>query len=84
MNVKENFYIYIYKEVLTFLGRFTALRFTVTDAPLAARRIQILPMNQSCLWPVKYGMKYTVHKSQKVLKMLSPTRRYSLHQQKRF
>ncbi|XP_023713109.1 uncharacterized protein LOC111867453 isoform X3 [Cryptotermes secundus] len=38
-------------EVLTFLGRFTALRFTATDALLAARRIQSLPMyvfQQSC------------------------------------
>jgi hypothetical protein len=46
MNIKENFYIYIYKEVLTFLGLFTGLRFTATDALLPARRIQILPMNQ--------------------------------------
>jgi hypothetical protein len=47
MNIKENIYIYIYEEVLTFLGQFTALRSTATDAPLAARRIQILPMNQN-------------------------------------
>jgi hypothetical protein len=46
MNIKGNFYIYIYKEVYTFLSWFTALRFTATDAPLAARRIQILPLNQ--------------------------------------
>jgi hypothetical protein len=46
MNIKENFYIYINKEVYTFLSWFTALRFTATDAPLAARHIQILLMNQ--------------------------------------
>jgi hypothetical protein len=46
MNIKENFYIYIYKAVLAFLGWFTALRFTATDAPLAARSIQNLPVNQ--------------------------------------
>jgi hypothetical protein len=46
MNIKENIYIYIYKEVLTFLGQFTALHFTVIDALLPARRIQILPKNQ--------------------------------------
>jgi hypothetical protein len=38
MNIKENFYVYIYKEVLTFLGWFTA-----TDALLAARCILIMP-----------------------------------------
>jgi hypothetical protein len=46
MNIKENFHIYIYNKVLTFLGQFTALRFTKTDALLAARCIPILPMNQ--------------------------------------
>jgi hypothetical protein len=29
----------IYREVLTFVDRFTALSFTTTDAPPAARRI---------------------------------------------
>jgi hypothetical protein len=38
--------MYLFKEVLTFLGRFTALRFTAIDAPLAARHVQILPVNQ--------------------------------------
>jgi hypothetical protein len=46
MNVEENFYIYICKDVLTFLGRFTALRLTAIEALLAARRIEILAMNQ--------------------------------------
>jgi hypothetical protein len=31
---------------LPFVDQFTALHFTVTDAPPAARHIQILPMNQ--------------------------------------
>jgi hypothetical protein len=35
-----------YREFFNFVDRFTALRFTATDAPLAARRIRILPMNQ--------------------------------------
>jgi hypothetical protein len=36
----------IYMEVLTFVERFTTLRFTATGATPAARRIRILPMNQ--------------------------------------
>jgi hypothetical protein len=32
--------------IFTLLTGSTALRFTATDEPLAARRIQILPMNQ--------------------------------------
>jgi hypothetical protein len=60
-----------YKEVLTFVGRFTPLLFTAIGAPLAARRIRILPMNQYACCPITFGMKYlTIHRSQKVLKML--------------
>jgi hypothetical protein len=33
------------------------LRFTATGVPLAARRIQILPMNQYAWWPITFGMK---------------------------
>jgi hypothetical protein len=33
--------MYLFKEVLTFLSQFTAI-----DAPLAARHVQILPVNQ--------------------------------------
>jgi hypothetical protein len=40
MNIKENFYIYMYREVLTFVEWFI-----VTGAPLAARHVQILPVN---------------------------------------
>jgi hypothetical protein len=46
-----------YREVLTFVDRFTALHFKVTDAPLAARCIQILLMNQYACWPIIFGMK---------------------------
>jgi hypothetical protein len=46
MNIKDNIYMYICKEVRTFLDQFRALRFTATDAPVAARRTQILPVNQ--------------------------------------
>jgi hypothetical protein len=35
-----------YREVLTFVDRFTALRFTATGAPPNAMCIQILQMNQ--------------------------------------
>jgi hypothetical protein len=34
-----------YREVLTFVDRFTALNFTAADAPPAAKRMRILPMN---------------------------------------
>jgi hypothetical protein len=40
MNIKENFYRYIYKEVLIFVDQFMA-----SGALLAARHIQILTMN---------------------------------------
>jgi hypothetical protein len=45
MNIKENFYIYIYKEVLAFVDRFMSLYFMVTGALPAVRCIRILPMN---------------------------------------
>jgi hypothetical protein len=45
MNIKDNFYIYIYKEVLAFVDRFMSVRFMATAALPAARRIRILPMN---------------------------------------
>jgi hypothetical protein len=37
---------YIYREVLTFVDRFTSLRFTTTGAPPAVGRIRILAMKQ--------------------------------------
>jgi hypothetical protein len=43
---KENFYVYMYKEVLAFIDWFMSVRFMVTAALLAARRIRILLMNQ--------------------------------------
>jgi hypothetical protein len=46
-----------YREVLTFVDRFTALRFTATGAPTAAWRMRILPMNQYACWPITFGMK---------------------------
>jgi hypothetical protein len=39
-------YMCVYIQFFKFVDRFTALRFTVTDAQPAARRIRILPMNQ--------------------------------------
>jgi hypothetical protein len=47
----------MYREVLTFADRLTALRFMATGAPPAARRIRILPMNQYPSWPITFGMK---------------------------
>jgi hypothetical protein len=52
MNMKENFYVYIYREFLPFVNRFIA-----TGAPLAARHVRILQMNQDVCWPIKFGMK---------------------------
>jgi hypothetical protein len=52
-NIKENIYIYIYREVLPFVGQFIA-----TGAPLAARHIRILPKNQDVCWPIKFGTKW--------------------------
>jgi hypothetical protein len=42
----------MYREVLTFVDRFTALRFTATGALPGARRIRILPMTQYACWPI--------------------------------
>jgi hypothetical protein len=53
VNIKEHFYVYIYKEILAFVSWFLA-----TGAPLAARHIQILPMNQDVCWPIKFEMKW--------------------------
>jgi hypothetical protein len=46
-----------YRGFLTFVDRFTALRYTGTGAPPAARRIRILPMNQHARWPIIFGFK---------------------------
>jgi hypothetical protein len=43
----------MYREDFNSLDEFTALRFTVTGVPPAARRLRILPMNQ----PITFGMK---------------------------
>jgi hypothetical protein len=45
--------IYIYREDFSSLDEFTALHFTMTGAPPAARCMRILLMNQ----PLKFGMK---------------------------
>jgi hypothetical protein len=42
----KTYMVHFYKEVLNFVDQFTALRFTVTSAPPAVIRIQILPKNQ--------------------------------------
>jgi hypothetical protein len=47
----------MYKVVLTVVDQFTALRFTATGAPPAARQIRIFPMNQYACWPITFGMK---------------------------
>jgi hypothetical protein len=49
--------ILIYMEVLTFVNRFTALRFTETGPPPAARRVRILLMNQYAGWSITFGIK---------------------------
>jgi hypothetical protein len=36
----------MYWEFLTFVDRYTALRFTATGAPPGAKRTRILPVNQ--------------------------------------
>jgi hypothetical protein len=74
--IRKNVYVYnivylythIYREVLTFVDRFTALCFTATGAPPAAKRIRILPMNQ--LADNVRNQVATIHKSQVVLKIL--------------
>jgi hypothetical protein len=45
-----------YGEFYNFVGRLTDLRFTATRAPLVARRIRILWMNQHASWPITFGM----------------------------
>jgi hypothetical protein len=52
MDFKENFYIYIYREVLTFVDWFIAI-----GAPLAARRVRIFLINQCAFWVIMLGMK---------------------------
>jgi hypothetical protein len=39
------------------VDRFTVLPFIATGAPLAERRIRILPMNQHAWWPITFDMK---------------------------
>jgi hypothetical protein len=46
-----------YREVLAVVDRFTALRFTVTGAPTAEKRIRILPLNRYAYWPITLGIK---------------------------
>jgi hypothetical protein len=49
--------------IFTLLTVSTALRFTATGAPLAARHIRILPMNQYALWPITFGMPESYYNS---------------------
>jgi hypothetical protein len=51
----------MYREVLTFVDRFTPLRFTATSAPPAARCILILLINQYAWWPIKFGIKGSIN-----------------------
>jgi hypothetical protein len=53
MNIKENFFIYLYREVLTLVFWFIA-----TGALLAARRVRILLINQCAICAIMLGMKY--------------------------
>lgn len=46
-----------YREILSYVDRFTALRFTEIGAPPAAGRMRILPMTQYACWPVTFGVK---------------------------
>jgi hypothetical protein len=77
----------IYRKVLIFVGRFTALRFTAAGASLAARRIRIFPMNQHAWRPITFGMKGSsyicLHVTVGVESCLS-TRRHSSQWRKRF
>jgi hypothetical protein len=52
---------FTYREVLTFVDRFTALPFTTIGAPLAARRIRILTMNQHAERPITFWMRGSSH-----------------------
>jgi coenzyme F420-reducing hydrogenase gamma subunit len=45
--------VHLYREDFNSLDKFMALHFTVAGVPPAARRIQILLMNQ----PITFGMK---------------------------
>lgn len=49
----------------------TALRFTATGEPLAARRIRILPTNQHARWPNDPYEVVTIQRSQELFKLLS-------------
>jgi hypothetical protein len=67
----------LYREVLSFVNRFTALHFTATGALPAVRPIRIFPMNQYACWPITFGKKVVkIHRSQKVLNMLPSAYRY--------
>jgi hypothetical protein len=50
-------YVYTHTEILTFVDLFTALHFTATSAPPAARCIRILPMNNYAWWLIMFGIK---------------------------
>jgi hypothetical protein len=47
----------VYREDFTLLTGSKALRFTATGAPPAAKRIEILLMNQHVWRPITFGMK---------------------------
>jgi hypothetical protein len=59
VNIKLVYVWYIYRDIFKLLKGSTALRFKATGAPLAARCIQILPINRYVSWPVTFGMKRT-------------------------
>jgi hypothetical protein len=65
------------RRIFNFLTGSTALPFTATGAPLAARRIRILPMNHYAWRPITFWMKqlqFTDHR--RFCKCCPSTRRY--------
>jgi hypothetical protein len=57
VSVADVYVYFVGREVIIFVDRFTALRFTETGATPAARPILIVLMNQHALRPITFGMK---------------------------
>jgi hypothetical protein len=50
-------FLYLYREVLTVVDWFTALRFTVTGTPPTVSQIWVLSMNEHAWWSIMFGIK---------------------------
>jgi hypothetical protein len=55
--------LYVHKLVRERIHLNLVGRFKVTGAPPAAKRIQVLPMNQYASWPITFGIKGNMIKS---------------------